>query len=231
MSFDADVLWSELRPDPQGLVVTVVQDADSDQVLMVGYMNRDALAATAASGHVTFFSRSKQRLWEKGESSGNTLDLVSLRSDCDHDALLVRAKPRGPTCHTGTTSCFFRVPGADDDDGPAPSTDSMFDRVFRVVLDRKAGRGTTNRDGKSYVRSLLDKGAEKIGAKIDEEADELVEAITKESAQRVASEAADLIFHAMVGLALRDVDLREVTAVFAKRFGLSGIDEKAARKS
>ncbi len=228
MSFDADAVWSSLKPDERGLVVAVVQHAHSGQVLMLGYMNRDALAATAERGHVTFFSRSRQTLWEKGETSGNTLDLVDLRTDCDRDALLVQALPHGPTCHTGTTSCFFApvLPQAHEDDGPQGS---MVDRVFAVILDRKAGRGATNEDGKSYVRSLLDKGVEKIASKITEEAGELIEALRGETPDRVASEAADLVFHAMVGLAARDVAWSDVAAVFAKRFGVSGIDEKARR--
>ncbi len=228
MSFDADAVWSSLKPDERGLVVAVVQHAHSGQVLMVGYMNRDALAATAERRHVTFFSRSRQTLWEKGETSGNTLDLVELRTDCDRDALLVLALPHGPTCHTGTTSCFFApvLPQGETDDGPLGNT---VDRVFGVTLDRKAGRGATNEDGKSYVRSLLDKGVEKIASKITEEAGELIEALGGETPDRVASEAADLVFHAMVGLASRDVSWADVSAVFAGRFGLSGIDEKASR--
>lgn len=229
MSFDADAVWSSLKQDERGLVVCVVQHAHSGQVLMVGYMNADALAATARTGHVTFFSRSRQTLWEKGESSGNTLDLVELRTDCDRDALLVHAIPRGPTCHTGTTSCFFApvLPQpAEEDDGPHGN---VVERVFGVILDRKAGRGATNKEGKSYVRSLLDKGVEKIASKITEEAEELIEAMRNETPDRVVSEAADLVFHAMVGLAARDVRWSDVTTEFARRFGLSGIDEKDAR--
>lgn len=228
MSFDAEATWSSLKPDERGLVVCVVQHAHSGQVLMVGYMNADALAATAHSGHVTFFSRSRQTLWEKGESSGNTLELVEVRTDCDRDALLVHALPRGPTCHTGTTSCFFSpvLPEAPGDDGPPGNA---IERVFGVVLERKAGRGATNKEGKSYVRSLLDKGVEAVASKITEEAGELIEAMRNETPQRVISEAADLVFHAMLGLAARDATWAEVTAEFARRFGLSGIDEKDAR--
>jgi phosphoribosyl-AMP cyclohydrolase / phosphoribosyl-ATP pyrophosphohydrolase len=228
-------LWAKLRPDDRSLVVAVVQHARTDQVLMVGYMNEEALTATFERGRVTFFSRSRQCLWEKGEQSGNALHLEQVRVDCDGDALLVRAHPIGPTCHTGTTSCFYRL--ADDvsgavlreDDGPAPAADTMFARVFATVLERKAGRGATSADGKSYVRSLLQAGAEKIAAKIREEADELCRAVAGESSDRVAAEAADLLFHAFVALAHRDVDIRDVSAVFAQRFGQSGIDEKASR--
>jgi phosphoribosyl-ATP pyrophosphohydrolase/phosphoribosyl-AMP cyclohydrolase len=231
---DAEV-WAKLTPDDRGLVVCVVQHADTDQVLMVGYMNQTALATTRASGSVTFFSRSRQTLWTKGETSGNVLDFVELRIDCDADALLVRARPRGPTCHTGATSCFFRR--VDDgaaaelaaDDGPPARAAAMLARVFAVIEDRKAGRGMTHADGDSYVRRLLDKGAANISAKITEEAAELAAALAAESDERVASEAADLLFHAMVGLALRDLSLQPVADVFAARFGTSGIDEKRRR--
>ena len=236
MALDATQLFSTLTPDERGLVVAVVQHAHTHQVLMVGYMNATALRATLESGKTTFFSRSRQTLWEKGETSGHTLDVVDVRVDCDADAILVRANPRGPTCHTGTTSCFFRRVEGDDatalpaDDGPSPDPGAMLSRVFGVIEDRKAGRGMTNADGKSYVRSLLDKGPPKLAEKITEEAAELSQAIADESDDRVASEAADLIFHAMVGLAYREIDLSAVADVFAQRFGLSGIDEKQARR-
>jgi len=229
MSIDAAALWSTLRTDSAGLVTAVVQHAHTGQVLMVGYMNAEALESTLTNRRVTFWSRSRSKLWEKGESSGNTLTLVSLRVDCDADALLVSADPAGPTCHTGTTSCFFRPIEGEDDDGPGAFDPAGLAQVFSVILDRKAGRGMTNREGKSYVRSLLDKGAEKIGRKVTEEAGELAEALASESDDRVASEAADLIFHALVGLAHRDLDLTAVADVFEARFGVSGIDEKNAR--
>jgi len=125
---DADALWRELTPNEQGLIPAVVQDVSTHQVLMVAWMSREALRATLEGGRVTFFSRSRARLWEKGEESGNSLLLRSLRVDCDGDVLLVQAKPLGPTCHTGRTSCFFRrVEGTDatnlpEDDGPVASS-------------------------------------------------------------------------------------------------------------
>lgn len=199
---------------------------------MVGAMNEVALRATLDHRRVTFWSRSRDELWEKGASSGNTLTLHAIRADCDGDALLVSALPAGPTCHTGTTSCFFRrlgdaVSDAEQaDDGPsAPS----LHRVLAVIAERKAGRGMTHASGKSYVRALLDAGAPKIGAKVREEADEFARAVADEADARVASEAADLIFHALVGLASRDLDWSAVEAVFDARFGVSGIDEKRAR--
>jgi len=235
MSLDVEALWAQLRPDPRGLVTTVVQHDQTGQVLMVGYVNAESLRATLEHGRVTFFSRSRQELWEKGATSGNTLRWVELRVDCDGDALLVRARPAGPTCHTGASSCFFRRIEGDDpqalptDDGPPPWADPSFERVFDVILERKAGRGMTQAEGQSYVRGLLDRGAPKINAKITEEAAELAEAIEGESDERVASEAADLLFHTMIGLAHRGLDLGDVAAVLARRFGESGLDEKNRR--
>ncbi|KIG14526.1 Phosphoribosyl-AMP cyclohydrolase [Enhygromyxa salina] len=233
-------LWSKLAPDASGLVAAIVVNANDDRVLMLGYMNREALAATLSTRKVTFFSRSRRQLWQKGESSGHTLELASIRVDCDGDALLVRAVPRGPTCHTGTTSCFFKtvdlpplgahepVGITGEDDGPGPSAGPI-GSLWQTILDRKAGRGLTNRDGKSYVRSLLDGGVERINAKLREEAGELCDALSNETDARVLSEAADLLFHALVGLAARGLEPEQVAAVIRERHGLSGVDEKAQR--
>lgn len=221
---DPAALWSTLTPGPDGLVAAVVQHADSGEVLMLGYMNAEALARTLTGGRVTFWSRSRQQLWEKGETSGHILELRGLHVDCDADALLVQAVPRGPTCHTGAPSCFFRPVG----DAPAaPRT--VLEQVEAVIAERKAGRGATNRDGKSYVRELLAAGAPKIAAKLAEEAGELAEALAGTDRDHVAREAADLVFHALVGLVHADVALADVAAVLARRMGRSGLDEKAAR--
>lgn len=235
MGLDATTLWSTLKQDAAGLVSAVVQHAETGQVLMVGAMNEEALRATLEHRRVTFWSRSRNKLWEKGETSGNTLALVNLRLDCDADALLLTAFPAGPTCHTGATSCFFRrvegehVTALPQDDGPATPPGVALQRVQRVIEDRRAGRGMTNPDGKSYVRSLLQAGSEKIGQKLNEEAQELTVAIASETDERVANEAADLFFHAMVALAHRGLGLDAVAEVFDSRFGTSGIDEKKSR--
>jgi phosphoribosyl-ATP pyrophosphohydrolase/phosphoribosyl-AMP cyclohydrolase len=197
-------------------------------------MNREALGRTIDSGLVTFFSRSRQALWTKGETSGHTLQLVSLRIDCDGDAILATAIPAGPTCHTGASSCFYRATAADGeallaDDGPARSVDDRLRRVFDTVLARKAGIGMTAAGRRSYVRDLLAAGPARIGEKLREEADELARAIADETDDRVASEAADLLFHAMVALAARDLRLEDVAAVLDGRHGTSGLDEKARR--
>ena len=232
---NATALWATLRPDAASLVPAIVQHAHTGQVLMLGYMNEAALSATLSRGRVTFFSRSRAALWEKGETSGHSLELRGIRVDCDADALLVQAVPHGPTCHTGTTSCFFRrVEGPDagalpQDDGPPANAGAMLDEVFAVILERKAGRGATRADGRSYVQSLLQAGAAKIGAKIGEEAEELQRAIEGEPDARVAAEAADLLFHALVGLAHRGLDPSAVMQVLAARLHTSGIDEKERR--
>lgn len=236
---ELDRLWAELAPDTAGLVAAVVVHARDGRVLMLGYMNREALGATITTAKVTFYSRSRACLWQKGESSGNSLALESIRVDCDGDALLVSATPAGPTCHTGASSCFFKPLAlgpptelAAPDDGPAPTRDPLGDALaslWQTILDRKAGRGMTNREGRSYVRALLDKGVAKINGKISEEAGELATALAEESDERVANEAADLLFHALVGLAARELEPADVAAVLRARHGLSGVDEKAQR--
>jgi phosphoribosyl-ATP pyrophosphohydrolase/phosphoribosyl-AMP cyclohydrolase len=228
---DAHALWERLRLGPDGLIPVVVVDAKDHRTLMLGYMNEEALAATIDRGLVTFWSRSRNTLWEKGETSGNALEFVSLRVDCDADALLVSARPLGPTCHTGASSCWYRRfdRGAlVEDDGPEP-TDDPFAALFAVIEDRKAGIGATSADGRSYVQTLMDKGVDKINEKIAEEGAELCRALRRESDERVAEEAADLLFHAFVGLAQRDLTLDAVARVLRRRAGVSGLDEKANR--
>jgi phosphoribosyl-ATP pyrophosphohydrolase/phosphoribosyl-AMP cyclohydrolase len=240
---DVEDLWATLRPDSAGLVAAIVVHDGDDRVLMLGYMNREALAATLSRGRVTFWSRSRKTLWEKGETSGHGLELRELRVDCDGDALLVRADPRGPTCHTGASSCFFRPVVAAPEPGPGetsawsigeaddgPSRSALVE-TFATILARQRGEGMTQREGKSYVRSLLDHGVGRINEKIREEAEELCAALEDESDDRVASETADLLFHALVGLAHRGVDLGAIAKVLRARHGRSGIDEKASRQS
>ncbi len=228
-------LWARLAPDAHGLITAVVQHVDTKQILMVGHMNAEALAKTLEHRRVTFYSRSRQCLWEKGETSGHTLELRGLRIDCDGDAVLVFALPHGPTCHTGHTSCMFRPVDlqtgtlSQEDDGPPVVDADVLTRIQRVILERRAGRGLTNREGKSYVQTLLAAGHDKIATKIREEADELARALTGESLERVAAEAADLVFHALVGLVSRDLRLNDVEVVLEGRFGVSGIDEKSSR--
>jgi phosphoribosyl-AMP cyclohydrolase / phosphoribosyl-ATP pyrophosphohydrolase len=167
-----------------GLLPAVVQDRGSGRVLMLGYMNSDALRATIESGLVTFFSRSKQRLWQKGETSGNRLRLHRAFSDCDDDALLVIADPQGPTCHTGTISCF----GDEALEGPG-----WLGHLSAIVRERAASG-----DSSSYTRKLLADGPARIAQKVGEEGVEVALAAVTRDAQGCAEETADLLYHLAV---------------------------------
>jgi phosphoribosyl-AMP cyclohydrolase / phosphoribosyl-ATP pyrophosphohydrolase len=209
--------------DANGLVPCIVQDAERGTVLMLAWMNAEALRLTRETSVVHFWSRSRQALWKKGETSGNTLALVELRIDCDNDAILVRAKPAGPTCHTGTTACFFhRDDGPDDDGVPAVTILEQLDRVLQSRRDDATGQ-------KSYTKSLLDKGMPKILEKIFEESGELAAELPAGTDERVISETADLLFHVMVGLTARKIPVEKVLLELARRFGTSGHAEKASR--
>jgi phosphoribosyl-AMP cyclohydrolase / phosphoribosyl-ATP pyrophosphohydrolase len=179
----------------EGLLPAAVQDAGSGHLLMLGYMNREALAATVESGFVTFWSRSKQRMWRKGESSGNVLRLVSVNADCDRDALLVLADPQGPICHLGTISCFAtEAPGA-----------GWLASLERIVADRAAADPT-----ESYTARLLAEGPAKAAQKVGEEGVEVALAAVGRDVDGLAEEAADLLFHLLVALKSRDVRLDTV---------------------
>ncbi len=192
---------------------------------MVAWMNETALTQTLATKVATFYSRSRRALWVKGESSGNSLRVSEVLADCDADVLLLLVDPAGPSCHTGRPNCFFsRVDDAEHLTERAESTGPFLLQLEAVIRERAQAAAA-----KSYTRSLLDGGAEKIGAKLREEADELARAVQGESDDRVASEAADLLFHMLVGLRSRGVDARQVLEKLAGRFGQSGHDEKASR--
>jgi phosphoribosyl-ATP pyrophosphohydrolase/phosphoribosyl-AMP cyclohydrolase len=196
---DVDMLaWDKM----DGLLPAVVQDRASGRLLMLGYMNREALEASLASGFVTFFSRSKQRLWRKGETSGNVLRLVSAHEDCDGDALLVLADSEGPTCHLGTTSCFGGEP-----EGPGWLAD-----LSRIVEHRAASD-----DSSSYTRKLIEAGVERIAQKIGEEGVEVALAGVTRNAETCAEEVADLLYHIAVLMEARDFGWNEVMAVLKSR--------------
>ncbi|MEK9745682.1 MAG: bifunctional phosphoribosyl-AMP cyclohydrolase/phosphoribosyl-ATP diphosphatase HisIE [Candidatus Puniceispirillum sp.] len=188
-----------------GLVPAIIQNAASGQVLMLGYMDRAALDATVSSGKVTFFSRSKNRLWVKGETSGHWLDFVSAEMDCDNDALLVQASPQGPTCHTGAVSCFT--------DKKAPDV-AFLGQLAALVADRH-----TARPQGSYTTSLFAAGKARIAQKVGEEGVELALARMKDDKAEMANEAADLLFHMLVLLQDADLQLDDVIAVLRARHG------------
>jgi phosphoribosyl-AMP cyclohydrolase / phosphoribosyl-ATP pyrophosphohydrolase len=223
-SIAAQVAWDE-----RGLAPAVVTDQVSGAVLMLGWMNAEALEATLATGQVTFFSRSRQALWRKGETSGNTLAVRSIRLDCDADALLIEAIPAGPTCHTGATSCFYRraEDGAwREDAGPRGAGAAVVDRVYAVLESRAQAPPE-----KSYTASLLAGGMPKIAGKVEEEAGELLAELRADGPrEKVVHEAADLLFHVLAALLARAVSTQEIWAELERRFGTSGHAEKAARR-
>lgn len=186
--------------DHDGLLPAVVQDATTLRVLMLGYMDAPALQATIDSGRVTFFSRSRQRLWTKGETSGNFLELVSIRTDCDSDALLVLARPAGPTCHLDRASCF----------GAAPSNPL-------AELDRLIAQRQRERPPGSYTSSLFDAGVRAIAQKVGEEAVETALASVVQDDDALLGESADLLYHLGVLLRARGLSLAEVATVLAAR--------------
>ena len=187
----------------QGLIPAIVQDNTTQQVLMLGYMNQEALQKTKDLGQVTFFSRSKNRLWTKGETSGNYLELVSINADCDGDTLLIKARPLGPTCHQGTTSCF-------PEDQPASW--SFLQTLGEVIQSRKKAPADT-----SYTSSLFQSGLNKIAQKVGEEAVEVVIEASNNDNDKLHQESADLLFHLMVLLEERDTSLEEVLEVLKAR--------------
>ena len=185
-----------------GLLPAIVQDADTRRVLMLGYMNREALQVTRDSGKVTFFSRSKQRLWTKGESSGHGLALVSIETDCDRDTLLVQARPQGPTCHLGTVSCFPEAPG------------DVLGELDALIRRRDAERPVG-----SYTTKLFEGGVRRIAQKVGEEGVETALAGVAQDDDALLAEASDLIYHLIVLLRARGLGLDDVRAVLATRRG------------
>ena len=184
-----------------GLVPCIVQDAGTSKVLMLGFMNEEAYQKTVQDKRVTFFSRSKQRLWTKGETSGNFLELVDILIDCDQDTLLVKANPKGPACHTGADTCFNEK----NDDWNLSSLEA-------IIQDRKA-----NPQKGSYTNKLLDSGINKVAQKVGEEAVELVIEAKDDNKDLFLGEASDLLYHYLVLLTAKGYTLNEVLDVLKKR--------------
>jgi phosphoribosyl-ATP pyrophosphohydrolase/phosphoribosyl-AMP cyclohydrolase len=184
-----------------GLVPCVVQDAATLRVLMVGFMNEEAYRKTVADKRVTFFSRAKNRLWTKGETSGNFLEVAEILLDCDKDTLLIKANPVGPVCHTGADTCFNEA-----------NSDWTLESLESLILQRKK-----NPQPGSYTNSLFDKGINKIAQKVGEEAVELVIESKDDNRDLFLGEAADLMYHYLVLLAAKGLSLQDVLAVLAER--------------
>lgn len=185
-----------------GLIPVIIQDNTTNKVLMLGYMNNEAYAKTLKEDNVTFFSRSKNRLWTKGEESGNFLKVKDIKIDCDDDTLLIKAEPVGPVCHTGQDTCFNEK-----------NTGIQFlDKLEKIILDRK-----TNPTDQSYTSSLLKKGINKIAQKVGEEAVELVIEAKDSNQELFKNEAADLLYHYLILLAAKDHSLNDIIRVLETR--------------
>jgi phosphoribosyl-ATP pyrophosphohydrolase/phosphoribosyl-AMP cyclohydrolase len=194
---------TDKQPDfSKGLIPAIIQDEYTKNVLMLGYMNEEALQKTNSEKRVTFFSRSKQRLWTKGETSGNFLDVKSIKLDCDNDTILIQVNPAGPACHIGTDTCFG--------DQKNKSTDLFF--LENAIQQRKL-----NPTEASYTASLLKKGINKVAQKVGEEAVELVIEAKDDDKDLFLNEAADLMYHYLVLLAAKDFELNDVIEVLKSR--------------
>lgn len=184
-----------------GLVPVIIQDHNTLQVLMLGYMNEEAFLKTQAEGRVTFYSRSKKRLWTKGESSGNYLNVVEIRLDCDDDTLLIKAQPMGPTCHTGSTSCFKEETA----------------KGFVYELQSTIQQRVDDNDPNSYTNELYQKGINKVAQKVGEEAVELVIEAKDSNNDLFKNEAADLLYHYLILLKAKGFALEDIETVLEKR--------------
>lgn len=193
--------WTKM----QGLIPAIVQDAFDGRVLMQAWMNREALEATQSSGRVTFWSRSRESLWTKGETSGNYLELASIHPDCDADCLLVLARPHGPSCHRGTDTCF---------DG---ETSIMPNLGFLAQLERVISDRSKNRPEGSYTTELLESGLKRIAQKVGEEGVETALAGAAAESEELLDESADLVYHLLVLLCANGVGLEEVISALASR--------------
>jgi phosphoribosyl-ATP pyrophosphohydrolase/phosphoribosyl-AMP cyclohydrolase len=215
---DGDQMMSErtveeqIRFDRRGLVPAVVQDAATGEVLMVAWMNREALRLTRETGQVHFWSRSREELWHKGATSGNSLTVREILADCDADTLLVRVDPEGPACHTGRRSCFFRTVTEDVAGVPAQDSGDILEELFAVILDRKADRPSG-----SYTAGLFAAGEDEILKKVGEEAMEVVLAAKRQGDRRLIAELADLTYHLLVLTAARGLEWSDVEQELARR--------------
>lgn len=210
MGTECSVAWSELKLNSDGLIPVVVQDYKNNEVLMVAYMNEEAFNKTLASGRMTYWSRSRQEIWIKGETSGHYQTLKRLSIDCDNDTLLAKVIQQGAACHTGNRTCFYR--DVMKKDGGVKSATAVFEDVYQIILDRKMHP----KEG-SYTNYLFDKGIDKILKKLGEEATEIVIAAKNPDPEEIKYEAADFLYHLMVLMAERSVTWEDITEELSKR--------------
>lgn len=218
----------EIDWDKNPLIPAIAQDFETSEVLMLAYMNEEAYHLTLTTGFAHYFSRSKQRIWKKGESSHHTQEVKDLLLDCDADTVILKVKQNGVACHTGRKSCFFTsVTQEKIILAQEVNTDAIYgvvDTLYHTILERKNSSDTE----KSWTKKLLNDKALML-SKIREEADEVCVAINEESDEQVIYESADLLYHTLVGLGSREISPDRVKQELARRFGLSGIEEKENR--
>jgi len=211
------------------LIPAIAQDHNTNEILMLAYMNEEAYTLTLTTGFAHYFSRSKQRIWKKGESSGHTQEIKDILLDCDADTLVLKIKQEGVACHTGRKSCFFTSVTQNKiilkQEIDIEKVYSVVDTLYHTILERKNSSSTE----KSWTKKLLNDKALLL-SKIREEADEVATAIDSEDDAQVIYESADLLYHALVGLGYREISPDRVKQELAKRFGTSGIEEKESRK-
>lgn len=200
-----------MKPDfSKGLVPAIVQDGQTKQVLMLAYMNEEAYEKTVETKETWFYSRSREELWNKGATSGNTQQVVDMKLDCDNDTILISVTPQGPACHTGEVSCFFNETPITGDSGVEVN-------IFKTVMDEAEDRKKHPVEN-SYTNYLYQKGVDKIGKKVIEEAGEVVIAAKNDDPEELVNEVSDLLYHSFVLLANQGVSLQEVEAELARRF-------------
>lgn len=229
-------LADKLDWDKSPLIPAVVQDSSTKEVLMLAFMDKQALQLTLESGYMHYFSRSKNRIWKKGERSGHTQKVESIALDCDNDALLFSITQVGAACHTGHKSCFFHKlesktleSNALDSSSKAHTSDlsqvyGIMDTLYHTLLERKSAP-----ESSSYTASLYAKGVNGFGKKIIEEAGEVLLALKDKDSAQIVYECADLLYHILVGLAYYNIHPEQVLAELQRRLGLSGLEEKARR--
>ncbi|MCP9454739.1 MAG: bifunctional phosphoribosyl-AMP cyclohydrolase/phosphoribosyl-ATP diphosphatase HisIE [Nitrospira sp.] len=215
-----DELCQQLTFDDQGLIPAIVQDWVDGSVLMVGYMNQEAIVKTLRTGTVHFWSRSRRKLWEKGETSGHKLHVKHVFVDCDRDTILVKVQADGPTCHTGERSCFFSRIDEHGRIAASPTAEAdggILEAVLRVICDRRARPQTG-----SYTAKLFEGGQDRILKKVVEEAGEVLLASKGGKKEEIIYEVADLVFHTLMVLGYHDLTIRDVYTELGKRFGQPG---------
>jgi phosphoribosyl-AMP cyclohydrolase / phosphoribosyl-ATP pyrophosphohydrolase len=212
--------------DASGLLPVIVQDHLTGELRMFAFATQEAILKTIETGRATFWSRSRGELWEKGRTSANPIRVHRVLVDCDADSIVYSGEPEGPSCHTGAISCFFQIL----QDGKVTLSTAQPQTVLAALESVLEARKKSTSDA-SYTKSLYDAGPAAIGAKIREEAGELAQAVEKESDDRVISEAADTVYHVLVGLQSRGIAFRRVLAELYRRMGTGGHEEKAHRKA